>query len=1316
MLPERSLSFINNPLPSLSDLGLLHALFEESARLRPNAAAVVCTGNAISYEALNWQANRFARYLTSKGIRKGDRVCILLPKSIGMYAAMIGILKMGASYVPLDPVYPAERVQFIVVDSGAKAILTARAFFEKLEGLEAQQIFVEDDEAIIATYDASAVATEGLAPDDEAYVIYTSGTTGKPKGVCVSHGNAQHLVRAEQSIYGVKPDDRMLQGFSIAFDASIEEIWVTFHAGATLVAGTQDIMHAGPETPRLLSDLKITVLSCVPSFLAMFDDDIPSVRILILGGETCIPQLLIPWFSGDRTIYNTYGPTETTVVATLSLCLPGQPVTIGQPLPNYTAYIMDEEGQLLPRGEAGELVIGGLGVTKGYLNRDDLTLQKFIPNTHTALTGDISKRLYRSGDLARMTENGDIEFLGRIDTQVKIRGFRVEIAEIETVLTMLPGIKNAAVIARESSGNVQLDAFVLLSGSKRFSRETAMEELGKKLPPYMIPANIEVLERFPTLANGKIDKNGFPRRKTTLTPETIKTFSSPVKDLIYRIWAKLFQNGDIAENDNFFSDLGGHSLLAAQFVSQLRKDKRWASISMREVYDHPTIGAMAAHLEKKQPEAVTPARAFHPVPQWRYALSAIAQAIGLYVNIAFFAIQWLSPFLTYSYLRAYEYPVWESLITAFLTLSLVYPATLVAGVIIKWVVLGRVREGDHPLWGSYYLRWFFVQKVLDNIPLHFLSGTPLIRIYMRSLGSQLGRNVHIDSHQIFGLDLLSIGDGTSINAEANISCHCIEDGLLKIRRISIGNDVSIGSSAIVALGSSIGDGAIINDLTCVANGMKVNAGERLAGSPAVSVAGPLLAKRSGKRKIHDIFATIFYILCFFLLPAICLLPIFPGIMLLYHFDYVTDTYLYLVVSPIVAVIFVILSALQIIAIKRLVLGRLKPGVYPIRSSFYMRKWLVDKLMEVSLELLGTLYATLYLHPWYRALGVKLGHAAEVSTASTILPDLLAIGNGSFIADYVNLGASTIDGDYIILKSTVIGERTFIGNSAFIPMGSTIGNDCLIGCLTTPPSHRTPDGTAWVGTPAVFLPKRERRDQYFSEQTTYKPGRKLYLQRLLIEFFRVILPPTAFIICTLLLLSLFIQVEDEMELWQAILVFPLIYIALGIGATLVTAVMKYSIVGRYGLCENPLWSTFVWKTELMTGFIEYFTKIFFIEHLTGTAFYPWFLRLMGMKIGKRACIHTTDFTEFDLVTLGDDVALNEDCTIQTHLFEDRVMKMGSIQIGSRVSVGSYTLILYNTVIEDNVKVGDLSLVMKGETLPQGTQWAGSPVRPDGRPQT
>lgn len=1309
----KAISFLANPDSSIENSGVLHALFEKSARLHASRTAVECRGERLSYEQLEAKANQFARYLQTAGLKKGDRICLLFHKSFEAYIALLGILKAGAAYVPLDPSYPEERLRFIAQDSQAAALVTSLEFFEISGGIDIKKIFFGEVQPDIDAQERACLPLN-TGPEDEAYVIYTSGTTGKPKGVRTAHRNVYHLVLAEQKVYAVVPEDRVLQGFSLAFDASVEEIWIAFNAGATLVAGTEEVMHAGPEIGGMLSGLNITVLSCVPTLLSMFSQAVPSVRLLILGGEALAKKLLEPWFSPSRRIYNTYGPTETTVIATLSLCRAEAEITIGTPIANYTACIMDEQGAIVRRGGEGELVIGGYGVAQGYLNREQLTKDRFIENRHSSVTEDRSPVLYRTGDLARVNADGDIEYLGRIDTQVKIRGFRVELAEIEALLLQRPGVKNAAVVVQEIGGNSVLCAYVILSGRDGFDTLGAVADLKNRLPPYMVPSFVEPLADFPKLSNGKLDRKSFPipRRRAAAAA---REFSSPVKKAIHDRWGRLFGNDDISESDNFFSELGGHSLLAAQFVSGMRADPRYAGLSMRDLYAHPSIEALADYLERMatpSPHEKADETSFAPVYKWKYNLSAVVQGLMLYFVVALFALQWVTPFAVYSFFKAYEHPFWESLLASLLSLCGVYPAMLLIGIAAKWILLGRLKEGDYPLWGSYYLRWLFVQRLLLGVPIHFLSGTPLMSWYLRLLGSKVGRDVHMDSHLISGLDLLAVGEGSTINSDANVSCYSVEDGFLKLRRVCIGKEVSIGIRSVIGQDVVIGDRTVVGDMTCIKSGQRLGAGEFWSGSPAARMEPqpcPLPPEPSAEVPVSDAAGLLFYASSFFVLPMLGLLPIFPGIMIMYELDYRTEDYKYLCLAPLVGLVFVVLSALQTLVLKWLILGRLKEGVHKIKSVFYMRKWFVDKLIETSLDMLRTLYATLYLNPWYRALGVKVGPNAEVSTAFPILPDLLDIGEGSFIADGAGLGPAQVSGGSIILRKTQVGSRTFIGNSAYVPCGSTLGANCLLGVQTTVPGALTPQGSSWVGSPPVNLPSRQKSQKQFAEQRTYHPTRSLYAQRLLIEFFRIILPSTAFVVFTTLILSFSVQIEDAYGPWVAVLSFPLLYIGLGVVSSLFTAAMKWVIIGRYKAGEHPLWSHFVWRAELMTGFCENFTNELFVQHLQGTAFLAWYFRLLGMKIGRRACILTTDFTEFDLVRLGDDVALNEDCTIQTHLFEDRVLKIGSVEVGARASIGSYAVILYGSVLEDDVKVGDLSLVMKGERLYKGSRWAGSPVR-------
>jgi non-ribosomal peptide synthetase-like protein len=515
------------------------------------------------------------------------------------------------------------------------------------------------------------------------------------------------------------------------------------------------------------------------------------------------------------------------------------------------------------------------------------------------------------------------------------------------------------------------------------------------------------------------------------------------------------------------------------------------------------------------------------------------------------------------------------------------------------------------------------------------------------------------------------------------------------------------------------DDSALGELSLLPRGHKIPRGETWSGSPArpirapspatngVEIQRPSLGRRFSFGVLHALGALIF--------PALVAAAIFPGIVAMNQLNYLDEYYWYLSVAPLVGLSFVVLLALEITGVKWLVLGRERPGAHRLHTFKYLRRWFFHQTMDLSLDVLGPLYASIFLAPWYKSLGAKLGEGAEISTAAYVSPDLLSIDDASFIADSVSMGAPRVRGGVVTTGRNHVGKRSFIGNSAMLPPGAVIGDDVLIGCLSTPPADPADAlraDTAWLGSPAVFLPQRQKSGA-FSEETTFNPTRKLRAQRAAIEFFRVILPSTGFIILISLMFSGLLVLNDNFSEWQTLLFFPLLYIGCGLGAAFLTIAVKWILVGRYRPAEHPLWSTAVWRNELINALHEHLAEPFLIGALTGTPFVCWYFRLLGAKIGRRVYMETTDLSEFDLAEIGDEAVLNADCTVQTHLFEDRVMKMSTVKIGPRARVGAGSLVLYDTVMEPAASLGSLSLLMKGETLPAGTRWEGIPAQRAGR---
>lgn len=1302
---------------------LLHELFQKQAARTPNSAAVIYGSAALTYAQLDAKSNRLARYLRSRGIGRESCVGILLQRCPDVYVSMLAVLKAGAAYVPLDADYPADRVRYILEDSHAELLLTSGALVERVGSFNRPLMLIETLEEVAESFSSEVLGSDQVqvSPQDLCYIIYTSGTTGRPKGVQIEHRSIAHLVAAEQRLFPIAPTDRVYQGFSIAFDASLEEIWLAFAAGATLVVGTPDMLCAGPALAQLLERVGVTVLSCVPTLLAMMDADVATLRLLILGGEVCPPELVKRWSRPGRRLFNTYGPTEATVIATSGELLPHNPVTIGRPLPGYEVIILDEALHPTKPGEAGELCLAGVGLARGYVGSPELTDIKFFTRSFPGLT---STRFYRTGDRARWTGAGELEFLGRIDSQVKIRGFRVELTEIEAVLLALTEVKSAAVTVFETApGLQQLVAYIVPDTSATFDSQRAVAYLKSRLPAYMVPTVFEILPALPTFPSGKINRRALPVPLRTPSQRTVQPPVGSIEKVLVETWEKLFCVDAISTTDDFFTDLGGHSLLAAKMVSELRQCAGFEALSMADVYQYATPAALADELTRRSrkvssPVSLSPCPDTHlPIPFWRHFFCGLGQLLSLVFVLSFFALQWLAPYLTYTVLVEEEFDFVPAVVGALASLVLLYPVMLSLTIAFKWLVIGRYKPGSYPLWGWYYFRFWLVTSIEATVPVSYLAGSPFLPLYLRLMGARIGQDVFLQSDNFAVYDLLSIGANSSVNVDANLLGYSVHGGRLHIGSIDIGDRCFVGARATLGHGASMAHDATLEELSLLETGRHIGPGETWSGSPAQPHSGRVRSADNADStpnlnptRPHQWALTACYAAGLMLFPVLVVGALFPGIALMNRLNYIDPYYWYLFLSPLVAASFVGLLCLEIVGLKWLLLGRIKPGTYPLKSFYHVRKWFVDKTLELSLDVVGPLYASVYLSPWYKALGATIGRGAEISTASFISPDLLAVGPESFIADNVSLGAPRVQNGVVSLGTNQIGRRAFIGNSALLPPNTVIGDDVLIGCLSTPPPAPAAlqQDSSWIGSPALFL-KQRLKSESFGEELIFDPPKRLRVMRAAIEFLRVIAPSTGFIILTSLLFSALLLLHDHFTLAATLAFFPGLYLACGLAAVAVTVLTKWVLVGRYRPGEKPLWSTFVWRNELVNALHEHLAGPFLVTAITGTPFIAWYLRLLGAHIGRRVYIETSDFSEFDLSRIGDEAALNTDCTIQTHLFEDRIMKLSGVDIGTQCSVGAGSLVLYDTRMAEGARLGPLSLLMKGELLPAKTMWSGIPAR-------
>ncbi|MCP4660690.1 MAG: amino acid adenylation domain-containing protein, partial [bacterium] len=568
----------------------LHELVEEQAARGPSRVAVTFAGRHLTCRELHLRSNRLAHYLKRRGVGPEVVAGICLPRSLDLVVAVLGVLKAGGAFLPLDPTYPRERLAFMVADAAVPVLVTVAQLAELLPEHAAERVLVDVEAAAIAEQSAATPAG-GAGPDNLAYVIYTSGSTGRPKGVMVPHRGLCNA--AQLRIFGLRPEDRLLQFWAFSFDAAVAEIAMALRVGATLVLARPEAMLPGPELIGLLREQGITVLHLPPAALATLPDEpLPAARLVITGGEVVSAELVARWAPG-RSFRNIYGPTESTIWTSSYRCVDGtRTLPSGRPIANLRTYVLDCRRQPLPVGAPGELHAGGVGVTRGYLRRPALTAERFGPDPWS---GESGARLYRTGDRVRLLADGNLEFLGRVDEQMKIRGFRIEPGEIEAVLAAHPDVRQAAVVVRTVAGDRRLTAYVV-AGEPAPERDALRAFVAERLPEHMVPAAFVRIEALPLSPAGKVDRRALATMETAEL-ERSTAFHAPTSELeqaVAAVWQEVLGIEKVGLDDNFF-DLGGHSLLLVRLHGELRQ-RFEADLSQIDLFDKPTVRALAEHL------------------------------------------------------------------------------------------------------------------------------------------------------------------------------------------------------------------------------------------------------------------------------------------------------------------------------------------------------------------------------------------------------------------------------------------------------------------------------------------------------------------------------------------------------------------------------------------------------------------------------------------------------------------------------------------------------------------------------------------------
>ena len=1223
----------------------------------------------LSYSELAAAAGELAQRLRGAGIGPGDRVGIYVPSGTAeLYIAILGVLHAGAAYVPVDAEDSGARAASIWADAGACAVVEA--------GLALRLL------------DTPGGDTRHPDPDDDAWIIFTSGSSGRPKGVAVSHRAAAAFVAAEQRLWTVAPSDRVLAGLSVSFDASCEEMWLAWANGAALVPAPRSLMRAAADLGPWLAQREVSVISTVPTLAAMWSEaDLAGVRLLILGGEAC-PEPLAGRLAAEREVWNTYGPTEATVVSTAGRLREGEPVLIGWPLAGWEIAIVDEAGDPVGLGEPGELIIAGVGLGR-YLD-PVLDAERYAPAPELGFA-----RAYRTGDIVRETIDG-LAFVGRRDDQVKLGGRRLELGEVDAHLRAVPGVRAAAaMIQKTASGNSLLVGYVVGDVDLDHARAVLAERL-----PNGVVALIVSLDALPMSAAGKVDRKALPWPAPPQAHAGDATLTGTEAWLAEHWVAELGPMAIGADSD--FFELGGSSLSAAKLVSALRVSH--PALAVSDVYAHRRLGALAAHLDSLGAAEHT-GEGDHVPGSRRWDLLHLA---GLLVLLFATAPQWLLGILALDRIAGSQLGPqigWGWLVAGALVF-VTPPGRAAIVVAARRLLAPTLAPGRYPRHGWTMCRLWFLERLEEAFRSDRLAGTPFAARYARWCGHKVGEGARLGTLPPV-TSRLRIGGGATIEGDVDARGWWLEGQELVIGEIVVGAGARVGTRTLLAPGARVGEGAEIEPGSAVSGA--VPAGERWAGSPArrVGRAGEAWPEQAppagaGARRWRAMF--VLGLGAENLLALVAGIPAL-GIMLASGAGDSRSALVMrlLIDAPLIAGSYLLAYALLVALVVRGVGRLIVPGWHPDAGRVGWAIWFCDSVMANARGVLFSLFASIYTRRWLRLAGIPVGERVEVSTAVG-LSRLTSFGAESFAADDVVFAGVRGRGGWLHVAPVQVGPGTFLGNGAILEGETRVGADGLIGVQTVAPRATEP-GTAWFGCPAIEFP---RVPDAIDPARTINPPRRLKLARATLDLVRILLAPTVSVVLSAGLIDAVEAVGTAHGGIAMLLATPPALLVAGVLATAFTVAAKWLIIGRYRASEHPLWSYFIWRDEIMNSLQDQLAGAWLLELVLGTSVMSAYLRAMGARVGRDVWCETLTITEFDMVTLGDGCVINRAATIETHLFHDRLMRIGPTELGPGASIGPATAVLPDTVIGARTQIGPRSVVLRGERLPAGTRWHGAPV--------
>lgn len=1250
----------------------------------PDSPALDNGASVLTYDEFSTAASVVADQLHDRGVGRGDRVGIRIDSgTTDLYVAIMAVLMAGAAYVPVDVDDPDRRAR-TVFDEAQVAAIIGNGLVISTTGMPRQPVQHSDPDV-----------------DNDAWIIFTSGSTGTPKGVAVTHRSAAAFVDAEAGLFlrdrPIGPGDRVMAGLSVAFDASCEEMWLAWRNGACLVPAPRSLVKSGTDLGPWMVANAVSVVSTVPTLVSLWPHEaLAGVRLLILGGEACPPEIGARLASSEREVWNTYGPTEATVVACAARLSAEPPVRIGLPLEGWDLAVVNAEGQSVGMGESGELIIGGAGLAR-YLD-PDLDAEKFAPMP--SLGWD---RAYRSGDIVSLDPAG-LVFVGRADEQIKLGGRRIELGEIDSALLALPGVDAAASAIRVTgAGNKILVGYVSTSGS--FDLPLSMEILRQTMPHALVPRLVE-LETLPTRTSGKIDRDALPWPPLATSASPPDAALTPTATWIRELWFDLLGAAESRATDDFFT-LGGGSLTAAQLVARLRT--RFPEVTVADIYEQPTLSGLADELDAMSVPTARPNSSVPPVAiktqagqvlftvllrsisgiRWMIWLAAANQIVEQVLGWS------LAPQIS-----------WVYIVIGWL-LMIAPPSRLAVTALGARLVLQGIAPGDYPRGGKVHLRLWLAERFAEEMGANSLSGAAWMPWYARRLGATIGKGV--DLHCLPPITgLLNLGDGCSIEPEVDLTGHWVDGGVLHIGAIQVGRDARVGVRSLLGPGATVGDGAEVAAGSAVFG--SVPDGQFWSGAPARPIGpsrGPFETSRPPSRE----WWAVAYAFMAMLISALPILAIAAGIGASAWFvrdsTSLSDATPRLLLSvPVATVLAFITLALLILVLVRIQSIGLRSGTHAVHGFRAWQAWSILRVLDEARTWLFPLYSSTLTPIWLRALGARIGSGVEASTV-LMLPPLTTVNDGAFLADDTMLGMYELGGGWLRIEQVKIGRHAFVGNSGMTAPGRKVPKGGLVAVLSAAPRRlQAKAGTSWLGSPPTKL---RRTANAADASRTYEPSRGVRLARLALETCRgvALIASVLLAVAVVLVLS---QLARDQGWWAATLVTGCVLMVAGVIAAAVTSAVKWLLVGRVGSGEHPLWSSFVWRNELVDTFVEVLAAPWFARTAVSTPLMSVWLRSLGADIGRGVWCESYWFPEPDLITVGAGATVNRGCVVQTHLFHDRILSMDTVTLSAGATLGPHGVILPAARLGPHATIGPVSLVMRGEAVPDKTRWIGNPIGP------